>query len=70
MIHPNSAEPPLEQRHTVVTTRCLHGDWTGPTLDDARRHTLRTSHAGFRTTTEVVSAAGRLIGEMVEVHQL
>ena len=59
-----------EMRKVVTTTRCLDCDWAGSTLDDARRHARQTSHTDFRTVTEVASASGRLIGEMVEVHQL
>jgi hypothetical protein len=57
------------QNQPVATTRCLDCDWTGSTLDEARGHSGPTSHTDFRTTT-IVSAAGRLFEERVEVHQL
>lgn len=54
---------------TLVASRCLECDWAGSTLDDARGHARQTPHTAFRTVTQVLSAAGRLTGEMVEVHQ-
>jgi len=60
----------MDAMRKVVTTSCLDCDWAGSTLDDARCHAYQTSCTDFRTVTEVVSASGRLIGEMVEVHQL
>ena len=60
----------MDEMRKVVTTRCLNCGWVGSTLDDARRHARQTSCIDFRTVTEVLSTSGRLIGEMVEVHQL
>ena len=60
----------MERTRTVVTTRCLACAWAADsTLGDARGHSLKTSHRGFRTVTELFSTAGRRIGELVEVHQ-
>jgi len=59
-----------DERRTVVTTRCLDCDWAGSTLGEARLHARQVSHVAFRTLTELVSAAGRPLGELVEVHQL
>ena len=64
------SELAADEMRKVVTTRCLNCGWVGSYLDDARRHARQTSCTDFRTVTEVVSASGRLVGEMVEVHQL